>query len=93
MNNIRLSDPFQSAIWADREPDSLADTRNRLRAIAKESGTQFGKLLLGECAMRGISTEHVRELESHLGMDYPLRNMLRRITQRLRQQIPRFPLA
>jgi len=95
MNTDRLNDQQSRAIWSDRphEPDWMTEVRARLKSIAEESGTPFGKWLLGECAMRGISTEHVRELESHLGMDYPLRNMLRRITQRLRQQIPGFPLA
>ncbi|MFD2838676.1 hypothetical protein ACFS3C_25400 [Azotobacter vinelandii] len=43
--------------------------------------------------MREVSAEHVRDLEAQLGTNHALRNMLRTITQRLRRQIPGFPLA
>ncbi|VFT45554.1 Uncharacterised protein [Pseudomonas aeruginosa] len=67
--------------------------RALLKSIAEKSGTAFGKWLLGECAISGISTTHVRELEAQLGTNHTLRNVLRSITQRVRDQIPGFPLA
>ncbi|WP_455233029.1 hypothetical protein [Geopseudomonas aromaticivorans] len=71
----------------------MTEARARLKSIARESDTPLGTWLLGECAIRKVSVEHVRELEAQLGMDHTLRNILRSITLRLRQQIPGFPLA
>ena len=51
------------------------------------------QMAVGECAISGISTTHVRELEAQLGTNHTLRNVLRSITQRVRDQIPGFPLA
>lgn len=95
MNFERLNNQQSSAIWSPQlhEPSWMFEVRSRLKSTVEESGTPFGKWLLGECTMHGISTAHVRELEAQLGTDHTLRNVLRNITQRLRQQIPGFPLA
>ncbi len=50
-------------------------------------------MALGESGIYGISKAHVRELEARLGTNHTLRNVLRSITQRIRDQIPGFPLA
>lgn len=71
----------------------MPELRARLKSIAGDSGTALGGWLLGKYAMRDVSVEHVRELEAQLGTDHALRNVLRNITQRLKQQIPGFPLA
>jgi len=95
MNLPRLNDQQGSVIWSARphEPEWMHEKRALLKSKAEESGTAFGKWLLGECAMHGMSTAHVRELEARLGTDHTLRNVLRSITQRVRDQIPGFPLA
>ncbi len=95
MNLPRLSDQQGSVIWSARphEPEWMPEMRALLKSIAEKSGTAFGKWLLGECAISGISTTHVRELEAQLGTNHTLRNVLRSITQRIRDQIPGFPLA
>lgn len=95
MNLDRLSPQQCDAIWSAKlhEPSWMTEARSRLKLIASESNTPFGKWLQGECAMQSISTMHVRELEGQLGMDHTMRNILRNITQRLRQKIPGFPLA
>lgn len=71
----------------------MPEKRALLKSSAERSGTAFAKWLLGECTMAGISTTDVRELEAQLGTDHTLRNVLRSITQRIRDQIPGFPLA
>ncbi|MFG9089712.1 hypothetical protein ACEPXZ_28500 [Pseudomonas aeruginosa] len=95
MNLPRLNDQQGSVIWSARphEPEWMPEMRALLKSIAEKSGTAFGKWLLGECAISGISTTHVRELEAQLGTNHTLRNVLRSITQRVRDQIPGFPLA
>lgn len=95
MNLDRLSPQQCDAIWSAKlhEPSWMTEARSRLKLIASESDTPFGKWLQGECAMQSISTMHVRELEGRLGMDHTMRNILRNITQRLRKKIPGFPLA
>nr|WP_241201295.1 hypothetical protein [Pseudomonas toyotomiensis] len=95
MNLPRLNDQQGSVIWSARphEPEWMPEMRALLKSIAEKSGTAFGKWLLGECAISGISTTHVRELEAQLGKNHTLRNVLRSITQRVRDQIPGFPLA
>ncbi|MCR4507773.1 hypothetical protein NUV66_00535 [Pseudomonas sp. 32.2.56] len=95
MNLPRLNDQQSSVIWSARlhEPEWMPEMRALLKSKAAESGTAFGKWLLGECAISGMSTAHVRELEARLGTDHTLRNVLRSITQRVRDQIPGFPLA
>lgn len=95
MNMFRLNEQQVSAIWSARphEPDWMPEVRERLKSTAAQSRTLFGKWLSGECVLNEISAQHVRELEAHLGTDHTQRNMLRSITLRLRQQIPRFPLA
>lgn len=95
MNLPRLNDQQGSVIWAARphEPEWMPEKRALLKSKAEESGTALGKWLLGESAIAGMSTAHVRELEARLGTDHTLRNVLRSITQRVRDQIPGFPLA
>lgn len=95
MNLPRLNDQQGNVIWSARphEPEWMPEMRALLKSIAEKSGTAFGKWLLGECAISGISTTHVRELEAQLGTNHTLRNVLRSITQRIRDQIPGFPLA
>lgn len=69
MNLPRLNDQQGSVIWSARphEPEWMPEMRALLKSIAEKSGTAFGKWLLGECAISGISTTHVRELEAQLG--------------------------
>lgn len=95
MNLPRLHDQQYGVIWSARphEPEWMPEIRALLKSKAEESGTAFGKWLLGECAISGISTAHVRELEAQLGTNHTLRNLLRSITQQVRYQIPGFPLA
>ena len=95
MSLSRLNDQQFAVIWSARphEPEWMSEKRVLLKSTAGASGTQFGKWLLGECGMPEISTSSVRELEACLGKDHTLRNVLRSITQRVRDQIPGFPLA
>ncbi|MBF7728612.1 tyrosine-type recombinase/integrase [Pseudomonas sp. N040] len=95
MSVIQLSEQQVETLWSpvDHEPTWSQPVRVRLREIAEQSNTQFGQWLLGKTAMQEVRVEHVRELESHLGMDHTMRNMLRSVTHRLRKRIPRFPLA
>ncbi|MBA1210474.1 MULTISPECIES: tyrosine-type recombinase/integrase [Pseudomonas] len=91
----RLSEQEVEYLWSAEpyEPDWRGMVRERLRRIAEECGVPLGQWLLGACAIRDITVEHVRELEAQLGTDQALRNMLRSITQRVRNHLPRFPLA
>lgn len=95
MNLSRINDQQCGVIWSARphEPEWMSEKRTLLKSTAEESGTPFGKWLLGECGMPEISTAKVRELEACLGKDHTLRNVLRSITQRVQDQIPGFPLA
>ncbi|WP_236032896.1 hypothetical protein [Pseudomonas schmalbachii] len=95
MNVTRLDNQQVEYLWAagDHEPDWKPELRERLKTIAEVSGVPLGQWLLGKCSMREVSVEHVRELEAQLGTNHALRNMLRSITQRLRRQVPGFPLA
>nr|WP_251835586.1 tyrosine-type recombinase/integrase [Serpens gallinarum] len=92
---LRLNDQQVEYLWsaAPHEPDWKGEVRERLKRIARESGMVLGQWLLGACAIREVTVEHVRELEAQLGADHALRNMLRSITQRARGQIAGFPLA
>lgn len=91
----RLNGQQVSVIWSARphEPEWMPEKRTLLKSSAERSGTAFAKWLLGECTIAEISTTDVRELEAQLGTDHTLRNVLRSITQRIRDQIPGFPLA
>lgn len=95
MNLPRLNDQQSSVIWSARlhEPEWMPELRALLKSKAAESGTAFGKWLLSESGISGISKAHVREFEAWLGTNHTLRNVLRSITQRIRDQIPGFPLA
>ncbi len=95
MNLPRLNDQQSSVIWSARlhEPEWMPEMRALLKSKAAESGTAFGRWLLSESGISGISKAHVREFEAWLGTNHTLRNVLRSITQRIRDQIPGFPLA
>ncbi|MCY1503441.1 hypothetical protein D9M68_375660 [compost metagenome] len=95
VNVPRLDNQQVEYLWAagDHEPDWRPELREHLKTIAEASGVPLGQWLLGKCSMREVSAEHVRDLEAQLGTNHALRNMLRTITQRLRRQIPGFPLA
>lgn len=95
MKLSRLNDQQCDVIWSARphEPEWMSEQRALLKSKAETANTPFGKWLLGECEMPEISTANVRELEACLGTDHTLRNVLRGITQRVRDQIPGFPLA
>ncbi|HGN2586520.1 TPA: hypothetical protein ACKR4O_006534, partial [Pseudomonas aeruginosa] len=95
MNLPRLNDQQSSVIWSAllHEPEWMPEMRALLKSKAAESGTAFGRWLLSESGISGISKAHVREFEAWLGTNHTLRNVLRSITQRIRDQIPGFPLA
>lgn len=91
----RLNNQQVDYLWSAglHEPDWMPEVRARLKTIAGESVAPLGQWLLGKGSMREVQVEDVRELELQLGTNHTLRNMLRSVTQRLRQQIPGFPLA
>ena len=55
--------------------DGLSLIHIFLKSKAAESGTAFGRWLLSESGISGISKAHVREFEAWLGTNHTLRNV------------------
>ncbi|MGV8863203.1 MAG: hypothetical protein ACOH2T_18810 [Pseudomonas sp.] len=95
MSSNRLSEQQVEYLWSPEvyEPQWKSEVRDRLKLVIGDAFFPLAKWLLGKSTIREVRVEHVRELEQQLGKDHALRNMLRSITQRLKGQIPKFPLA
>lgn len=95
MNLPRLTEQQLDYLWSalPHEREWVGEVRAQLKNILDAAGPSLACWLLGSCGMREVRPEHVRELEALLGKSHTLRNQLRSLTQRVRAQLPGFPLA
>ena len=95
VNLKRLSEQQLDYLWSARphEREWVVDVRAQLKSIFESAELSLANWLLGRCSVREVRAENVRELEALLGTSHTLRNGLRLLTQRVREQLPGFPLA